>query len=437
MTNTNETIKLILDGAYDANFTALYGSAQVMEQRKRWADAVKSFARLYGSERSVRLFSVPGRSEISGNHTDHNNGRVLAAAVNIDIIAVVAERSDGTIRLKSEGFDEDVVDISDIEPESYPKLSSRALIAGICAGFAQRGYKIGGFDAYTTSNVIKGSGLSSSAAFEVMVANILNVLYNGGEIPAPELAVISQYSENEYFGKPCGLMDQTACAVGGFVAIDFEVKGKAKIEKLSFNPADKGYTLFIVNTGGSHSDLNEDYASIPREMKAVAAKFGRDALRGISAEELVPQIPALRAEHGDRAVLRALHFIAENDRVAMQADALRDGDMDAFLDGVDASGRSSFQYLQNVFTTHSPAEQGLSLALALTDTYFAARNIKRGAGGYACRVHGGGFAGTILAFVPSEQADGYRKYIDGVYGEGACMPLQIRDEGAVELRGGM
>lgn len=436
MTNTNDTIITILNGGYDSDLTALYGSAQVTAQQKRWADAVESFARLYG-ERPVHLFSVPGRSEISGNHTDHNRGCVLAAAVNLDIIAVVGESSGGKIRLKSEGFDEDVVDITDIAPESYPKLSSSALIAGICAGFTQRGYKIGGFDAYTTSNVIKGSGLSSSAAFEVMVAHILNVLYNDSKISAPELAEIAQYSENEFFGKPCGLMDQTACAVGGFVAIDFEIKGKAKIEKLAFSPEDAGYTFFIVNTGGSHADLNEDYASIPREMKTVAAKFGRDALRGITADELVPRIPELREELGDRGILRALHFIAENERVTAQADALRAGNMGAFLDGVDASGRSSFQYLQNVFTTHAVNEQGLSLALALTDTYFAARNVKRGAGGYACRVHGGGFAGTIQAFVPSELADGYRAFIDGVFGEGACMQLRIRGEGATELRGGI
>jgi len=437
MTTVNEAIKKFLDGGYDKDLATLYGSAEVANQRKRWAAALESFERLYGGDNPVRLFSVPGRSEISGNHTDHNRGCVIAAAVNLDIIAIVAPRSDGMIRLKSEGFDEDVVDTSNIAPGVYPKLSSSALIAGICAAFVERGYKIGGFSAYTTSNVIKGSGLSSSAAFEVMVGHILNSLYNDGKISAPELAVIGQYSENEFFGKPCGLMDQTACAVGGFVAIDFEVPGHAKIEKLDFSPEDAGYALFIVNTGGSHADLNEDYASIPREMKSVAARFGRDAMRGITADELIPRIPELRGELGDRSILRALHFITENERVKTQADALRSGDMGAFLDGVDASGRSSFQYLQNVFTTHSPAEQGLSLALMLTDLYFASRGVKRGAGGYACRVHGGGFAGTIQAFVPSEQSEGYKAYMDSVFGDGACIPLRIRSYGATELLGGI
>lgn len=434
MTTTKDTIKAILDGSYNYALSALYGTEQVTAQQKRWAGAAEQFAKLYGSDRNVRLFSVPGRSEISGNHTDHNRGRVLAAAVNLDIIAVAAQNMDGTIRLKSEGFDEDIVAITDIAPGHYPKLSSASLIAGICAGFTMRGYKTGGFDAYTTSDVLKGSGLSSSAAFEVMVAHILNVLYNDGKISAPELAQISQYAENEYFGKPCGLMDQTACAVGGFVAIDFEIPGKAQIEKLSFDPAEAGYRLFIVNTGGSHADLNEDYALITREMKAVAAKFGRDVMRGVTAAELVGRIPELRVELGDRAILRALHFIAENERVDAQTDALRTGNFGAFLTGVDASGRSSFEYLQNVYTVSLPREQGLSLALAITDEYFTARGIKRGCGGYACRVHGGGFAGTIQVFVPSVQADGYRAHMDGVFGAGACIPLRIRGDGATELR---
>ena len=433
MRNTLETIRFIDGGAYDGVFEELYGVAQIAKQRMRWVGAVKSFGRLYGEKRGVRLFSVPGRSEISGNHTDHNRGRVLAAAVNLDIIAVAGPNYDGSIKLKSEGFDEDIIYSSGNMPGKYAPLSSASLIAGICGGFGERGYTVGGFDAYTTSGVIKGSGLSSSAAFEVMTAEILNALFNGGRVPAPELAMIAQYAENVYFGKPCGLMDQTACAVGGFVAIDFAEPGKPKIEKLDFDPEKSGYGLCIVNTGGSHADLNEDYASIPREMKAVAARFGLDVLRGLTADELIRRMPELRAELGDRAVLRALHFISENDRVFAQIGELRTGDIGAFLDGVDASGRSSFEFLQNVFAVNSPREQGLSLALALTGEYFSVRGIKCGSGGYACRVHGGGFAGTIQAFVPVSETEGYRGFMDGVFGEGACIPLKIRRDGAREL----
>lgn len=438
MDYTNQTLKIISDGGYDSAFAKLYGSENVGTQRLRWTDAVENFASLYGAERGVRLFSVPGRSEISGNHTDHNHGRVLAAAVNLDIIAVVSETDSGIIRLKSEGFDEDVVTVSGSAPGKYPALTSAALIAGICGGLVERGYAVGGFDAYTTSGVIKGSGLSSSAAFEVMVAHIENVLYNNGMIAAPELAMTAQYSENVYFGKPCGLMDQTACAVGGFVAIDFAEPGKPVIEKLAFDPAEAGYRLCIVNTGGSHADLNEDYAAIPREMKAVAAKFGQNTLRGVTMNDFISRLAELRGETGavavgDRALLRALHFIAENERVSIQAKALRSGDMAAFLDGVDASGRSSYEFLQNVFAISAPREQGLSLALALTGEYFAARGIKRGGGGYACRVHGGGFAGTIQAFIPVDEIEGYSAFMDSVFGQGSCIPLRIRRDGAVFL----
>ncbi len=455
MKNTLETIKFISNGAYDGVFADLYGAEKVAEQRARWITALESFGRLYGENRAVRLFSSPGRSEILGNHTDHNHGCVLAAAVNLDTIAVVGQNDDDTIRLKSEGFDGDIVKAKDNAPGKYLQLSSASLIAGVCGGLSERGHMTGGFDAYTTSSVLKGSGLSSSAAFEVLVGSIQNELYNDGKISAPELAMIAQYAENVYFGKPCGLMDQTACAVGGFVAIDFaETSGHGqiadavspKIKKLTFNPEDAGYTLCIVNTGGSHADLNEDYASIPREMKAVAAKFGRGALRGLTAEELIARIPELRAEVGkdavgDRAILRALHFIAENERVSaqvevLQSEALKNGDMDAFLSGVDASGRSSFEFLQNVFTVNAPREQGLSLALALTDEYFAVKGINNSDKRiYACRVHGGGFAGTIQAFVPSVEAAGYAAFMDGIFGEGACIPLRIRRDGVREITG--
>ena len=296
-------------------------------------------------------------------------------------------------------------------------------VTGVCKGFSDKGFSVGGYDAYTTSNVLKGSGLSSSAAFEDMVGTILNWFYNNGTVGAPEIAKISQFAENKYFGKPCGLMDQVACASGGFVAIDFADPSKPVIEPLDFDLTAQGYSLCIVNTGGNHADLNADYASVPAEMKAVASYFGKPVLREVSMEQLIAAIPALREKYGDRAILRAFHFINENARVKKQTEALRAGKLDAFLSGVLASGDSSFKYLQNVYTTKNVSEQGLSLALALAQNYLAD---KQG----AWRVHGGGFAGTTQAFVRNEDVPGYRALMDGAFGEGACIVLKVRAVGA-------
>lgn len=304
-------------------------------------------------------------------------------------------------------------------------FKSRALIAGMVQGFVNYGHHSGGFDAFTTNNVHKGSGLSSSAAFEVMVGNIINHFYNAGQVPNAEIARIAQYSENEYFGKPCGLMDQTACAVGGFVAIDFKDPSAPVIEPLAFNMNEAGYSLCITNTGGNHADLNDDYASVPAEMKMVAAHFGKAALREVTKEEIIREIPKLRKTAGDRAILRALHFENENARVGAQKQALLDGDTDAFFAGVRASGNSSFKFLQNVYTTKNVREQGLSLALCLSEDTLAGRG--------ACRVHGGGFAGTIQAFVPHDAVDGYKAVMDAAFGDGACAVLSIRPEGAIRV----
>ncbi|MDD4774001.1 MAG: galactokinase family protein [Eubacteriales bacterium] len=427
--NVYRTEAALAAGEYDKRLTAVYGAPSLEFQRGRYTEALRSFARLYGTGRDVRLFSVPGRSEISGNHTDHNHGRVIAAAVNVDIIAVAAPNDSDIIRIQSEGFPEDIVSLSAIEPENAEKFDSSALIAGMCAGFKNNGYNYGGFDAYTVSDVLKGSGLSSSAAFEVMVGNILNNCFNDGLIPAPEIAKIAQYAENVFFGKPCGLMDQTACAVGGFVAIDFLEPAKPVIEKMDFDLSQAGYSLCIINTGGSHADLNEDYASIPAEMKAIASYFGRETLRGLTLPVVIASTPALRSEFGDRALLRAVHFISENDRVARQTDALRQGDTETFLDGVTESGLSSFRWLQNVYTVKNVGEQGLSLALCI------AENILSGcAEKWAARVHGGGFAGTIQAFVPSACVDSFRTGMDAVFGGGSCAVLSVRADGACEIQ---
>lgn len=426
--NIEKILSGLENGSYDEKLLALYGKERLCEQRKRWADAARQFLALYGNAEGAGIFSVPGRTEVSGNHTDHNRGRVLAASIDLDIIAVAAPAEGTTIRVKSEGFDEDIVDISVIDPEKAEKYHSSALIAGVCAGLKNRGYDCGGFVAYTTNDVLKGSGMSSSAAFECMIGTIENHFYNDGKVSAPEIAQIGQYAENVFFGKPCGLMDQTACAVGDFVYIDFADPKAAVIEPLHFDLSGHGYTLCITATGGNHADLNEDYASVPAEMKAVAAAFGQEALRGITFDRLIAAIPELREKTGDRAILRAIHFIGENERVLAQAEALKKGDLDFFLDGVLASGRSSWMKLQNIYTTKNTAEQGLSIALAISEQVLSGSGRKA-----AWRVHGGGFAGTIQAFVPDEEVAGYKKALDAVFGEDACRPLKIRPHGAVRV----
>ncbi len=414
----------IMEGALNA-YAHLYQNPE--EQKQRYIDAIDAFCALYGEEQDIRLFSVPGRSELSGNHTDHNHGCVLAGAIDRDIIAVAAKTQDGMVRIKSEGYDEDAVSLAEIgDPGNFKPYTSHALLAGICQAFTLGGHQVGGYCAYTTTQVLKGSGISSSAAFEVQCGNIMNHLYNEGKVENSEIAKMAQYAENVYFGKPCGLMDQMACAVGGFLSIDFADPKAPVITPIPFSMTEAGYKLCIVNTGGNHADLNDDYASVPREMKEVAAFFGQDVLRGISESDLVSSIPVLREAVGDRAILRALHFLRENQRVAAQAEALKSKDFPAFLNLVLESGASSFQYLQNVYTTKNVREQGLSLALAITQGLLADK-------GCAWRVHGGGFAGTIQAFVKCELAEEYRAVMDSVFGEGAVMMLSVRPEGAVEI----
>lgn len=422
---TNELISYIESGALDAQLTELYGKEQLAIAQNRYLTALKEFTALYGEMENTHIFSVPGRSEISGNHTDHNNGCVLAASIDLDMIAVAAPTGDGVIRLKSAGFDADEVVIANRDETKKDRYSSKSLIAGVCDGMIKEGYTVGGFVSYTTNNVFKGSGLSSSAAFEVMIGNILRTLYQN-DITDIEIAKIAQYAENEFFGKPCGLMDQTACAVGGFIAIDFEDPKNPIVTKPAFDLTAVGYSLCIVNTGGNHADLNEDYASVPAEMKAVASSLGAPVLRYSSKDALVNAIPTLREEHGDRAILRAFHYFNENARVAKQAKALCEGNTAAFLALVNESGASSFRYLQNVYTTKNVAEQGLSLALALSEDFLQTLDKPS-----ACRVHGGGFAGTIQAFVPIENAESYRNVMDAVFGKGACHILKIRLKGAI------
>ena len=411
-----------LDGVLAKN----YKKEDVASQKERYAALINKFEEYFGADREVGIYSAPGRTEVGGNHTDHNHGCVLAASVNLDAVAVVSKNTDNIVRVKSEGYKIDAVDLNDLGVMPAERGRSEALIRGVCASFKNRGYAIGGFDAATVSDVLSGSGLSSSAAFEVLIGTILNHLYNDGKISAVEIAQIAQFAENEYFGKPCGLMDQMACAVGGFVYIDFEDNANPVVESVDFSLSSAGYSLCIVNTGGSHAGLNEDYASVPGEMKAVAAYFGKPYLRGITEEDILKAAPYLRRRTGDRAILRAIHFVRENERVERAKDALKAKDLEAFYDTILESGRSSYQYLQNVYTTHNAMEQGISLALCIAD------GALKGKGG-AIRVHGGGFAGTIQAFVKNEELDVFVHRMDEVFGDGSSAVLNIRPLGAVKL----
>ncbi len=422
----NELKRYIEDGGLDS---ILKNDCSVCPDavRARYVSLCDSFESRFGAERDVYLLSVGGRTEVSGNHTDHNKGKVMAAAVNLELVAVAAKRDDGIVCVKSEGFPEDVIDPAAINaPDESKFFTSGALIAGMEKAFADRSLAIGGFDAYTVSSVLKGSGLSSSAAFEVMIGNILNHLYNDGKVDNVEIAKMAQFSENVYFGKPCGLMDQMACAVGGFIAIDFEDTAAPKIRKLDFNLDKEGYALCIINTGGNHADLNEDYASVPAEMKAVAALLGKEVLRQCAKSEIVENVAKIREQAGDRAFLRAMHFVCENERVDAIAASLENKDIEGFFAGIKASGDSSFKYLQNVYTTKNIAEQGISLALCLAESYLAGKKA-------AWRVHGGGFAGTIQVFLPKSETEGFVAYMEKAMGEGSCHLLSVRGAGAVCL----
>ena len=424
---SNCLISAIKNGQLDSRLSYIYGADKLDYQKDRYIEAINNFSALYGDECEVTLYSVAGRSELSGNHTDHNRGCVIAGSIDLDIIAVATPTSDGIIRVKSEGYDEIVVDtVSYTEPNPTLFGTSDSIIAGMCRGFTDKGYKIGGFSAYMTSSVLKGSGLSSSAAFEDMIGNIESHMYNDGIVDNVEIAKLAQYSENVFFGKPCGLMDQVACAHGGMVAIDFADTKNPIIEKMDFDLTAAGYNLCIVDTGGNHADLTDDYASIPYEMKSVAKFFGKEVLREVDECDVYANISSLRVAVGDRAILRAIHYFGENKRVAMQKDALNSGDVNKYFEIVKASGRSSFEYLQNVYTTKNVQEQGLSLALSLCDGYLAGKD-----GAY--RVHGGGFAGTVQAYVKECDVCGFKTMMDAAFGEGACLILKIRPIGACKV----
>jgi galactokinase len=421
----SDSIEAIENGGADRAMAELYGSAGLQGQRVRYAAVLRRLSGLCPDAAQVALFSAPGRTEVGGNHTDHNGGRVLAAAVNLDAIAAAAPRDDGLIRLQSEGYGESVVDTRRLDAAPEERGTVTALVRGVCAGLAQRGHRIGGFDACVASDVLKGSGLSSSAAFEVLIGAIVNGLYNGGGVDPIAVAQVGQYAENVYFGKPCGLMDQTASSLGGFVTIDFRDAARPLVQKVSFDFAGSGHALVIIDTGGDHADLTPEYAAVREEMQAVAAALGGRVLRDVREEQALADIPALRAQAGDRAILRALHFFEDDRRVEMQVAVLQAGAFDRFLDLVIESGRSSWMLLQNCYPPGSSWLQGVPLGLALSERLLAGRG--------AWRVHGGGFAGTIQAFVPRELLADYLAKMRSAFGGDACHELSVRQAGALRV----
>ncbi len=406
----------------------LYGTNEMAlnAQRNRFLHLSDLFHAQFLSRSGIRMFSASGRTEIAGNHTDHQRGHVLCASVDLDILAMVSPNNENLIRIKSEEYEKvDVIDLSVLTPQEEERYHSAALIRGIAAELKNRGYKIGGFDACTTSRVPKGSGLSSSASFEILIATIISFLYNNGVIAPVTMAVVSQSAENVFFGKPCGLMDQCACSVGGMMTIDFKTPGAPVVDVIPVDFNKFGYSLVITNTGGSHADLNDDYASIPMDMRKVAQFFGKEVLREVPEEKMMDAILPLRAQTGDKAILRAMHYFADDKRVSLEAAALVNNDFDAFLHLVNESGISSSTCLQNIYSLKLPEEQSITLGLALSKRILKTRG--------ACRVHGGGFAGTVQAFVPDDLVEEYIHSMEAVFGQHAASTLRIRTLPATEL----
>lgn len=418
---------LLSSGGLDSRLTDVYGCVQnqLPTRRQRLLSLIHTFSSIYGDGREVGLYSAPGRTEMGGNHTDHQHGHVLAAAIDLDMVACAGKNDSNTIHVTSDGYPEIRVDLSVLTPVKKESGTTAALIRGIAAKLREMGYPVSGFDACVTSQVLGGSGLSSSAAFEVLMGVVMNDLFCNGDLNAVQIAQIGQYSENVFFDKPCGLMDQLASSVGGITAIDFENPAAPVVEKLECSLSDYGYSLCIIDSGADHADLTDEYASIPREMGEIAAYFGKKVLRQVNFAEFWKAIPALRKKAGDRAVLRALHFYSDNELVTRQKELLQAGKFESFLELVNQSGHSSAECLENIFCCSTPEAQAVSLTIA------AARNLLSGKG--AVRVHGGGFAGTVQAYVPLGQEEAFRSGMESILGNGCCHFLNIRPGGGAVI----
>lgn len=425
MRNINELRAEMESGMYDSRLKDIYVDEKMVPyNRERYVKAIDRFKELYREE-EVEIYSAPGRSEVCGNHTDHQNGHVLATSVNLDAIAIVTGTDDMTIHLVSDDMPEEIIDISDVERNADEEGTTKALIKGVVAGIEDYGYKIGGFKAYITSDVLMGAGMSSSAAFESLIGTILSGLYNHMKISSVDIAKIGQYAENVFFGKPCGLMDQMACAVGGLIYIDFLDKANPVIKQVPCDFEANQYSLCIVDTKGSHADLTDDYAAIPEEMRQVAKFFGKELLTEIMPSEFFSNIALLRGHISDRAVLRAMHFYTEQARVDEGVKALEANDFGRFLDVIRRSGDSSGKLLQNIYSTKDVHTQNVMVALGASEYFLGDEGV--------CRVHGGGFAGTIQAFVKNAAVDGYKNSIESIFGEGTCHVLKVRPYGGIKV----
>ena len=422
---TRRIISEIENGNYDNLFLDIYvDEDKISYQKQRYVNAIESYIEEFGED-DVEIYSAPGRSEVGGNHTDHQHGEILAASINLDAIGIVKKTDDMKVSILSKGYTLTTISLENLDMQEEEKETTIALIKGVVAGLANRGYKIGGFKAYITSDVLIGAGLSSSAAYETLIGNIVSGLYNNMSVSAEEIAIIGQFAENVYFGKPCGLMDQMACSVGNMVHVDFADINNPKVEKVTFDLNKYGYSLCITDTKGSHADLTVDYAAVPEEMKKVAAFFGKEVLLGLTVDDILENIVKVREQVGDRGVLRALHFIRENERVQKEVSYLSDEDIEGFLKTVAASGNSSYKYLQNVYSNADVQHQNVSLALAISEDFLGDNGVSR--------VHGGGFAGTIQAFVKNDIVIEYQKIMDKVFGQGACSVLKIRKYGGMKV----
>lgn len=424
MMKLNDIKQRISQNEFQSKLEDIYGLENYQVQKNRYLHSIERFEELYGA-RDVIMASAPGRSEISGNHTDHQGGQVLAASINLDVLATVAKNTNNIVSVYSDGYGSIEISLDDLNIVEEEFGTTKSIIKGVLHFLKEDGYKIGAFDAYITSDVLGGSGLSSSASFEALIGTIISALFNDNKISQVEIAIIGQKAENIYFGKPCGLMDQVACSLGNLVHIDFADKDNPKIEPIGYDFSKSGYSLCIVDTNASHADLTDDYAAIPYEMRTVAQEFGQNVLSQVSPEDFYSNIARIRGKVSDRAILRAHHYYCENVRVESQAKYLQEGNFEDFLKLVKESGDSSFKYLQNIYSIHDYNNQAVSLALALSDKILQSHGVSR--------VHGGGFAGTIQAFVKNDFVQEYKRQIEEIFGHDRCHVLNIRKYGGIKV----